>query len=565
VEDIAKSFREGDKALMVHGGANKAGRFLEVAVYVEKGWKGGLWLPEECDGWGWWYFAGELRRFLAPGGGSELPRMYSSSSATAVPVKIVEAGVTGDCDKKCSFVEALQSKPRAHDEVKNGGDMRSSVISDMGRSMQVAGSGRKTRGRADTAWVDELLGFAQLGLGRVVAGLLEGILDGPENLSVRNKVRAALKRLKGPKGFGFGPVSLPTSTGNTYGLCKGKPNLKGVGLGRLTNRVHLKPSHWIKAFTSEDRLGAFYAGVEPPVPEQGLGEALALPASTTDEGCLGASISDGLSSGAVPIPLASSLAATVATFPLGKEGEGRLGALENGCQAKDGSFLGAESSMDSEPTIPVSDQTTSVVLYSPSRDKEGSVLALAEFARNSAPAMGFLSRGFFGPRSPSLASSSLVCKDAPIKDKGTSAPVNGLICRGFFGSSPASSKSPVVTQVCFSSSKVHSSEASVSLAQLAYSRRVKGKVAKQLHKNKELLAESVGVSQVGTKGYSKAVLDAMKIAPVVGMTWGGEDNKMLEMIFAFDKRKPSVDVSTLKVKGLRELKNLDCTLSPVKC
>jgi hypothetical protein len=40
---------------------------------------------------------------------------------------------------------------------------------------------------------------------------------------------------------------------------------------------------------------------------------------------------------------------------------------------------------------------------------------------------------------------------------------------------------------------------------------------------------------------------------------------MLEMFSTFDKRKPSVDVSTPKVKGLRELKNLDCTLSPVKC
>jgi hypothetical protein len=40
---------------------------------------------------------------------------------------------------------------------------------------------------------------------------------------------------------------------------------------------------------------------------------------------------------------------------------------------------------------------------------------------------------------------------------------------------------------------------------------------------------------------------------------------MLEMLSAFDKRKPSVEVSTPKVKGLRELKNLDCTLSPVKC
>ena len=39
---------------------------------------------------------------------------------------------------------------------------------------------------------------------------------------------------------------------------------------------------------------------------------------------------------------------------------------------------------------------------------------------------------------------------------------------------------------------------------------------------------------------------------------------MLEMFSTFDKRKPSIDVSTPKVKGLRELKNLDCTLSSVK-
>jgi hypothetical protein len=43
-EDIAKSFREGDKALMVHGGANKVERFLEVAVFAEGGRKGSLWL-----------------------------------------------------------------------------------------------------------------------------------------------------------------------------------------------------------------------------------------------------------------------------------------------------------------------------------------------------------------------------------------------------------------------------------------------------------------------------------------------------------------------------------------
>jgi hypothetical protein len=75
-----------------------------------------------------------------------------------------------------------------------------------------------------------------------------------------------------------------------------------------------------------------------------------------------------------------------------------------------------------------------------------------------------------------------------------------------------------VTQDCSSQPKAPPSKASMSLSHLAYSRRVKEKVTKQLHKNKELLAESVGVTQVGAKGYSKAALDAMKFAPAVGMT-----------------------------------------------
>ena len=45
-EDIAKSYHEGDKVLMVHGGANKGGRFLEVSIYAEGGCKGVLWLLE---------------------------------------------------------------------------------------------------------------------------------------------------------------------------------------------------------------------------------------------------------------------------------------------------------------------------------------------------------------------------------------------------------------------------------------------------------------------------------------------------------------------------------------
>jgi hypothetical protein len=64
-EEFAKSFREGDKVTMVHGGGNKAGRFLEVSVFAEGGRKGVIWLPEGRYGRGWQCFAGELQNLVA--------------------------------------------------------------------------------------------------------------------------------------------------------------------------------------------------------------------------------------------------------------------------------------------------------------------------------------------------------------------------------------------------------------------------------------------------------------------------------------------------------------------
>jgi hypothetical protein len=44
------------------------------------------------------------------------------------------------------------------------------------------------------------------------------------------------------------------------------------------------------------------------------------------------------------------------------------------------------------------------------------------------------------------------------------------------------------------------------------------------------------------------------VASVAGMTWGGDDNKLLDLLSARER----------KAKGMRELKNLDCPMSPVK-
>jgi hypothetical protein len=95
-------------------------------------------------------------------------------------------------------------------------------------------------------------------------------------------------------------------------------------------------------------------------------------------------------------------------------------------------------------------------------------------------------------------------------------------------------------------------------SQLVYSWRVKEKVAKQLNKNKELLAKVV-VDNLGegVEGYSKEVLDMMNVAPVVGMSWGGDDKKLLDLFSIMDKGEQ-------EAKGTRELKNLDYSISPVK-
>jgi hypothetical protein len=68
----------------------------------------------------------------------------------------------------------------------------------------------------------------QLGLGRVIAGLLEGLLVGLDDVPIRKRIRAVLKRLKASKAA---PILVPTSNGRASGFCRVKLGLKGNGLG----------------------------------------------------------------------------------------------------------------------------------------------------------------------------------------------------------------------------------------------------------------------------------------------------------------------------------------------
>jgi hypothetical protein len=80
---------------------------------------------------------------------------------------------------------------------------------------------------------------------------------------------------------------------------------------------------------------------------------------------------------------------------------------------------------------------------------------------------------------------------------------------------------------------------------------VKEKVAKQLNKNKELIVEAVGVIPVVREDW---VVDALNLAPVLGLSCGGEDRKLRDL----------VEATVPKVKGMRELKILDSAISLVK-
>jgi hypothetical protein len=138
-----------NKAVMVHGGSNKSGRFLEVAVFAEGGRKGGIWIPEGRDGRGWRLFAGELRVFLdSLDGGSEKKGFHPASNSLSLPIKVTEVGVTGVGPKERTFAEVLQANPRFLADLKDvGADQRWEEDSTSSERMRpsmvkVAGAGK---------------------------------------------------------------------------------------------------------------------------------------------------------------------------------------------------------------------------------------------------------------------------------------------------------------------------------------------------------------------------------------------------------------------------------------
>jgi hypothetical protein len=150
-----------------------------------------------------------------------------------------------------------------------------------------------------------------------------------------------------------------------------------------------------------------------------------------------------------------------------------------------------------------------------------------EPVRSSAPAKSLIRRGFFGPRA--APPPPVVLKEVSPVRKGKD-PIPEVGSSSVAAVQPSSQVSPFFNGTAVKETRRESgipTNSFVSLSQLWYTRRVKEKVAKQLNKNKDLIAEVVGVIPVVEED---RVANALNLTPVLGLSWGGEDKKLRDLV-----------------------------------
>jgi hypothetical protein len=178
-EEIAKSFREGDKVTMVHGGGNKAGIFLEVSVYAEGGQKGVIWLPEGRFGRGWRRFAGELRQLVV----GQIKKTEKAGSLPGVSLERSFVDVlrsTQGVKTKASGLQVLSASPLDLFPVHSGFEM---------------GSGGETRSAVDCAALESLPGVQAVAAVHEDSTKMKGIFGITELLRYLGLINAKLDRV----------------------------------------------------------------------------------------------------------------------------------------------------------------------------------------------------------------------------------------------------------------------------------------------------------------------------------------------------------------------------------
>jgi hypothetical protein len=68
--------------------------------------------------------------------------------------------------------------------------------------------------------------------------------------------------------------------------------------------------------------------------------------------------------------------------------------------------------------------------------------------------------------------------------------------------------------------------------------------------------------EVGDVGYSEVVQSAMEIYPILGISCGGNEKRLLDFLSVLEEgHRHEVVAFVPKTKGRRELKNLECSIN----
>jgi hypothetical protein len=572
-EDIAKSYREGDKVTMVHGGGNKAGKYLEVSVYAEGGRKGVIWLPEGRFGRGWRRFAGELRKMAE----DQIKKTEKVGSLPGISSERSFADVlrsTNAVEMKASGLKVSSASPldlfpmQSCFELGSGGEMRpavdcaamESLPGSQAAAAAVHASSVKRKGVLGISGLLRYLGLLNNKMDRIIDEL--GLR--PSDRMVRPVCEDGSNVLADPvmcldMDQGMDPVVMNSGLGSDLAM-------------DLDWALDSDPDILKSSFSLPDSvIGCTRGSVEKVATEDASTRSPVVDSAT--HVVMAGVGSDGVSEGPgedfmavttvfpapeVEIPAASrevgisKLGAPIASGIAVGSSDGSEFALEGLSMAEDFVFSTevalmpeniqtrsftpvstmptvdkAEDSVSQlETPVAPADQCPAVVSAHPMGvgvvpRKEGEPVMTAS-------AKGLLRRGFLGARNDSAPLPEM--KEVSSPEKGSKDVAEG-------------------TQVCASSKKL-----------AGYARRVKDKFAKEVHKNKDLFNEVVAdTSEKGEENYSEVVLDAVKFASNMGWNCGDEgDEKSLLNIFSKieEERKP-----TSKVKGKRERKNLECSLN----
>jgi hypothetical protein len=70
------------------------------------------------------------------------------------------------------------------------------------------------------------------------------------------------------------------------------------------------------------------------------------------------------------------------------------------------------------------------------------------------------------------------------------------------------------------------------------------------------------LGEVGVDGYSEVVVSAMGIAPALGITFGGNEKRFMDLLNVLEEGQHREDEGFVsKPKGWRERKNLECSIN----